>query len=1332
MKTLKALVLLGVTAAYSLWVVANAADIGATENGILQVVLASVFAVTLVLRWKPEGVGVRRPWAMAAAAAAGFPLFWVGLRFHVHQFEWIGLLLLFYAGLSWAMRPDAERDVRLAMFVLYWAHPVPAQVEGALQLAMQWLSIGGAERVLQALNVRAWADGLVLQVGAIPYGVPEACSGLKTAVTVALCLLGTGILLRFSWWTIGLFLLLGLAQVLVLNIIRIAGTVWWAPRMSPEWGQKFLHDTLGILLLVCIVLAMLEAWWWRFRSDKKTILEEGIRNGALERPERATIMPRFWVVAGRWWLRVLAAVLLLLVTAGFIYKQRPSHRAAMITGVVDNIIDSNPEAASRALAEATRLTPDERGLYTRKLHVLVAMGRFEEALRYADGLKPPLLPFETVLKSRALMAVGRGEDAMKLLDSMPAGFADAPPVAMLRAEYAAVRNEPEKAARMAVLASRSVREIHRVRALFPFLAAHEQWRAIAAADMAVPYRRIGEAVISIQSGLRVNDLSVSSRAMRQAIKQWPNDILLLAGLAELTAKQPGSEWEDIFAASLHANLAKLKPDELARYLDLSAEISRPDLMWMTYVRLSSIDPSDPAVFLAPSQYGGIWFSFRRHRLGIHSPTSDLRIDLRGLCKATRRVEPFRSLWNRVPLVDELSADQTSSFRDASLRRALDELDARERKGTITRRMRLSHPLALALGGRYQEAHRKLDEIEKIEPALRSHVALLHAILYDQQDRWEEAYESVARFERLGGLPSLTAEMIRVNALVRMNLAVAALEAVRRAGILFPNTPQTYMAEAGIWSLFGAPDQALAALGGVGDERGMELAVNLLRETGRYAAANRLARGLGMPEDPKRDPARQPLVLEPAERACGRRFPARLTKEETAQEIARFEKGIAATASPFLREVGRLELACLRDGFSRATTAPELWRSAGHNPLESMAALHRLTVLLAREGRFDEARDAVRQAIGIAPESPILHRLNIAVSQHAQDAVEAAIKACPRDPETWLAWLVGRFNREGGRGWVDDAIRDAARRGIPPTAVVRAGDFLFRKRHLDGATLAAGEAMARAEGLIAAYALGVKCALAHKDAKMAINCAQRAIEHAADPVPFFRVVVIVKSATQATDADMVAALEYLRTKFPKETAWSEGLGTIYFERSDTRRSMRIFGQLLGDNMKQMRVRSLLLAAESARVEGESGRSVDILQAARELYPGEVSVLNNLVYTLSSSEGGAAHAAEFLQRLLQVGGERFEVQDTAAMVYLRLGRMADAQRHIEEALSRCDERAYAAPEVHLNAAEVYLRMGKLDKAKEQVGVVLKKADRTSYLDRRATDLLRRIGEAERKKR
>jgi tetratricopeptide (TPR) repeat protein len=389
-------------------------------------------------------------------------------------------------------------------------------------------------------------------------------------------------------------------------------------------------------------------------------------------------------------------------------------------------------------------------------------------------------------------------------------------------------------------------------------------------------------------------------------------------------------------------------------------------------------------------------------------------------------------------------------------------------------------------------------------------------------------------------------------------------------------------------------------------------------------------------------------------------------------------------------------------------------------------VHRLVLQLARDGRLPEALNAVNVAVGIAPQSPVLRRIQIVLSAK-RETIEAAREVCPWDPEVWLAWFVARFREEGAGEWIPAVVRQAVAARVPASTLVRAGDFLLRNKASKEATLVAREAIARADGLLAAYVLGLNCALVLRDPQWALDCALQGVDRAADPIPFYKVIVMLKASKSATDADMVRALEFLRSRFPAEIRWAEGLGVVSFERGDTRRAFRVLGEIVDDHMKQMRVRSLLLAAESARVEGDLGRAIGILEAAYGLYPTEVSVLNNLIYTLTANETGRERASELISRLLERGKERYEVHDTAAVVYLRLGRIEDARREVEEALRRCDEKSYGAGEVHLNAAEIYLQLGQVEQARQQVEIVLKRTDRSVFLDRRAGDLMRRIREA-----
>jgi tRNA(Leu) C34 or U34 (ribose-2'-O)-methylase TrmL len=212
----------------------------------------------------------------------------------------------------------------------------------------------------------------------------------------------------------------------------------------------------------------------------------------------------------------------------------------------------------------------------------------------------------------------------------------------------------------------------------------------------------------------------------------------------------------------------------------------------------------------------------------------------------------------------------------------------------------------------------------------------------------------------------------------------------------------------------------------------------------------------------------------------------------------------------------------------AASDPAAWRACGRDGIEQAAALHRMAVVLARQKRYDEARRAVAQALELMPHSPILRRIDVALSEGSPAAVDAARQACPSDPDIWLAALVTQARAGGPAGWADAAIREATENdAYSVETLVRAGNFFLRRGMLAPAAMAARYAQSRAQGLVPAYVLALQCALATNDLSWAMSAAQQGVEHALDPSPFYKTIVDVKTYVKSTDADMIGALEYLK-------------------------------------------------------------------------------------------------------------------------------------------------------------------------------------------------------------
>jgi len=122
--------------------------------------------------------------------------------------------------------------------------------------------------------------------------------------------------------------------------------------------------------------------------------------------------------------------------------------------------------------------------------------------------------------------------------------------------------------------------MHQVRALFPYLARHEQWAAIADCSFrraalcgyfAHPARR--------EANLKAGRPDAAAGLLRAAVAQWPDNPLELPYLSDLAARQPGSRWEDHFSRNLAANFLTLDADALSLYIDhwLPARPARPRL-----------------------------------------------------------------------------------------------------------------------------------------------------------------------------------------------------------------------------------------------------------------------------------------------------------------------------------------------------------------------------------------------------------------------------------------------------------------------------------------------------------------------------------------------------------------------------------------------------------------------------------------------------------------------------------------------------------------------------------------------------------------------------------
>ncbi len=1301
-------VLLGAVALALVWAVAHLRQSPVDDpDWMVRLTLGILLAFALVASRPPvgrrakEGFFDRYPMGLPILAAVAALLSVLGLIVPVRQFEWLGLVLLLYAAIRWALPTHYRWNILKAFFLFYWIHPLPGQVFGPFEMWMQRLSVIGSEWLLHIFNHRIWADGFVLRMAGADFGVPQECSGMRTAVTVLLCTLGVGMLLRMRWYETFLFLVLGAAQVLALNILRIGSIVHFATRESLEISETVLHDTAGIFLLISIVLVQAEMVWWRSFSSKRRDYLRAWAAGDANPRQRSSFLPPFWRVVVRYSAIGVLVLMAVAAVAGVGYKRRPTHQAAMIKGVIESLLHETPHQAERAAIAALELTPDDRDLVTLKIRALVRGEKYEEALRLIETLDEPLSHLERAMQSASLAALGRIPEAAEVLETLPENILKGhPTLAIFRAEYAARVDDPATAAEYVRHAAGTYVAVARVRALYPYLARRGQWQAIADTYHPSPYMDVDHALLSVHANMTVNRPEIAGRILRQAYTQWPDEIRLLGDLAQFAVRHPDSEWEERYEKAFFDHLDRLDADRLSSLIGHGFRMRRPDLAWRAWQQLEELDPNDPALFLTAARHAGDWFVFRRRQVGKGARTALETVDMRDTYRDRRQEPGFAPHWDRVPLAEEMTSVPIEILRMRYLQRALTELEKREEADTLTVRLERTYALILGMTGRTRESRERLDALAAVYPGMAAEVLLQHALNYERDAEWQNSYEKLRRLMASVEFPSLRARLMYINATLNIGLGQLALQTAMTAVSEFPETPEAQTALAVCWEAFGFSEQALFILSRLPNVERMPFYAQLLFDAGRYQEARRIARvtGVSLRENAT---VTKPARVVPAEMTV-RLLPADPVPAAAMRVAAQRAATLANEAqSPFVAALRQLEADWFAAGGTGAVSRVDRWIKAGRDPVEKAAAVYNLAVLLVQQQQFDEARKAVETAMDISSDCVALWGLRVSLSEGDPDIAAAAYRRFPDVPQFWLAKLVTRLqpdavaadNPDALKAWTLKTIEDAvAAKRFPPGDMVRAADYLLRVGMLEAAALAARYAIDNGRGLETAYVVGLRSALKLRDTRWALSCALGGADHALNPQPFYQMLVNLNFADGTLDRDMVVALQYLQEQFPRETRWAEQLGFVHFRQGDPGRALSLLAPIVrSDDIRGVRIASLLLAAEAARLEQRPRHAASILEAALQEYPDNATLLNNLAYVMARESDLRERAVELLPRLARLAAETPESLDTIAVIYLETGQLERAAFYVDKALELVDERAYAYPYIKATKAEVLVAQG-----------------------------------------
>jgi len=222
--------------------------------------LVPIFAGYLVWVRREELRKTRRDPSWGGVVLVAFALFTLmvgiyGAELFLSRFS----IVLLLAGLALAFGgPQVLRELRFPILVLLLAIPIPAIIFTQITLPLQSLASELASALLPIFGVPVLREGNIIQLPSMTLEVAEACSGIRSLMSLLTVAVFYGYFFETVPWRRVLLALSSIPIAIAANALRILGTGLCVHYWNPDKAVGFFHEFSGwvmfLVSLMCLFL----------------------------------------------------------------------------------------------------------------------------------------------------------------------------------------------------------------------------------------------------------------------------------------------------------------------------------------------------------------------------------------------------------------------------------------------------------------------------------------------------------------------------------------------------------------------------------------------------------------------------------------------------------------------------------------------------------------------------------------------------------------------------------------------------------------------------------------------------------------------------------------------------------------------------------------------------------------------------------------------------------------------------------------------------------------------------------------------------------------------
>lgn len=193
---------------------------------------------------------VRSEWAGLPLVALGLFVLLVGVL-GADLFLGRTSFILLAAGLIWTLLGrNMVREARFCLFVLFLSIPLPAVLLNHITFPLQLLASRIAGGLLSLMGVPVLREGNVISLAAMQLEVAEACSGIRSLMSLFTVAVIFGYFAEKSTLRRAVFALASIPIAVAANVGRIFGTGLCVQYWDPDKAMGFFHEFSGWLMFL--------------------------------------------------------------------------------------------------------------------------------------------------------------------------------------------------------------------------------------------------------------------------------------------------------------------------------------------------------------------------------------------------------------------------------------------------------------------------------------------------------------------------------------------------------------------------------------------------------------------------------------------------------------------------------------------------------------------------------------------------------------------------------------------------------------------------------------------------------------------------------------------------------------------------------------------------------------------------------------------------------------------------------------------------------------------------------------------------------------------------